>query len=133
MLATPHQSTKTCAINEELLAGKDLLHGLIGTTFRFLERPVGLTADIESMFLKVQILEQKRSCLRFLWRPRANKHVQMKKYQCQVFGAKNSPACANNALKRVGLDREEMYPIAAKALPNNFYMHDFIKSLETPQ
>ena len=31
------------------------------------------------------------------------------------------------------MDNEEMYPIAAKAIQNNFYMDDFIKSVETPE
>ena len=33
----------------------------------------------------------------------------------------------------MGLDNEEMYPIAAKAMQNNFYMDDFIKSVETDE
>ena len=41
-------------------------------------------------------------------------------------------ATPSSALKRVGLDNEEEYPIAAKAIPNNFYIDDFIKSVETP-
>ena len=53
-------------LNDKLLAGPDLLHGLIGTIFRFCERPVALTADIESMFLQVQVPEQDRSCMRIL-------------------------------------------------------------------
>ena len=32
--------------NDKLLAGPDLLHGLIGTVFRFHEGPIALTADI---------------------------------------------------------------------------------------
>ena len=88
----------------------DLLHGLIGTIFRFREGPVALTADIESMFLQVQVPEQHRSCLRFLWRPRTTEPAQIYEYQRQVFGAKSSPTCANYALKGVGLDNEEEYP-----------------------
>ena len=71
--------------------------------------------------------------MRFLWRPRTNEPVQIYEYQRHVFGAKSSPTCANNALKRVGLDNEKEYPIAAKAIQNNFYMDDFIKSVETPE
>ena len=85
------------------------------------------------MFLQVQVPEQDRSCLRFLWRPRTNEPVQIYENQRHVFGAKSSPTCANPALKRVGLDNEEKYPIAAKAIRNNFYMDDFIKSIETPE
>ena len=51
----------------------------------------------------------------------------------RIFGSKRSSTCQNYAPKRVVLDREEMYPIAAKATQNNFYMDDFIKSVETPE
>ena len=71
--------------------------------------------------------------MRFLWRPRTNEPVQIYEYQRHVFGAKSSPTCANYALKRVGLDNEKEYPIATKAIQNNFYMDDFIKSVETPE
>ena len=124
---------KDICLNDKLLAGPDLLHGLIGTIFRFREGPMALTADIESMFLQVQVPEQDRSCLTFLWRPRTNEPVQIYEYQRHVFGAKSSPTCANYALKRVGLDNEKEYPLATKAIQNNFYMDDFIKSVETPE
>ena len=85
------------------------------------------------MFLQVQVPELDSSRLRFLWRPRTNELVQIYEYQRHVFGAESSSNCANYALKRVGLDNEEVYPIASKAIQNNFYMDDFIKSEETPE
>ena len=119
-------------MNGKLLAGPDLLHGLVATIFRFRERPIALTADIESMFLQVQVPEQDKSALwRFLWRPKVNDPVQIYEYQRHVFGAKSSPMCANYALKRFGMDNEDESPIAAKAIHNNFYMDDLIKSVET--
>ena len=83
------------------------------------------------MFLQVQVPEQDRSCLRFLWRPRTNEPVWVYENQRHVFGAKSSPTCAIYALKRGGLDNEEEYSIAVKAIQNNFYKDDFIKSVET--
>ena len=94
-------------LNDKLLAGPDLLHGLIGTIFRFRERPIALTADIESMFLQVQVPDRDKSCLRFLWRPTMNEPVQIYEYQRHVFGAKSSPTCANYALKRVAIDNKD--------------------------
>ena len=64
---------KKVCLNDQLLAEPDLLHGLIGTVFRFREGQIALTADIESMFLQMQVPEQDRRCLRFLWRPRTDK------------------------------------------------------------
>ena len=85
---------KDICLNDKLLAGPDLLHGLIGTIFRFREGPIALTADIESKFLHVQVPERDKSCLRFLWRPTMNEPVQIYEYQRHVFGAKSSPTCA---------------------------------------
>ena len=83
------------------------------------------------MFLERQVPDQDRSCLRFLWRPRTSEPVQIYEYKRHVFGAKSSSTCAKYALKRVELDNEEEYPIAAKETQNNFYMDDVIKSVET--
>ena len=58
---------KEACLYDKLLAGPNLLRGLNGSIFRFREGPAALTADIESMFLQVQVPEQDRSCLRFLW------------------------------------------------------------------
>ena len=124
---------KELCLNEKLLIGPDLLHGLIGTKFKFREGSIALTADIESMILQMQVPEQDRNCVRFLWRPRTNEPVQIYESQRHEVGAKSSPTCTNYALKQVGLDNEEEYPIAAKAIQNNFYMDDFIKSVETPE
>ena len=57
---------KDICLNDKLLAGPDLLYGLIGTLFRFREVPIALTADIEPMFLQVQVPERDTSSLRFL-------------------------------------------------------------------
>ena len=124
---------KDICLNDKLLAGPDLLHGLIGTIFRFREGPIALTTDIESMFLQVKVPERDKSCLRFLWRPTMNEPVQIYEYQRHVFGAKNLPTCANYTLKRVAIDNEDEFPIAAKTIQNNFYKDDFIKSVETPE
>ena len=48
-----------------------------------------------------------------------------------MFGAASSPTCANYALQRVGIDNKDQSPIAAKAIANNFYMDDFMKSFQT--
>ena len=124
---------KEVCLNDKLLAGPDPLHELIGTIFRFREGPIALTAEFESIFLQLQVPEQDRSSLSFLWRPSTYELVQICEYQRHVFCAKSSPICANYALKRVGLDNKKEYPIAAKAIQNNFYMDNFIKSVVTAE
>ena len=92
-----------------------------------------MTADIESMFLQVQVPDEDRSTFRFLWRKTTSEPVKILEYQRHVFGARSSPTCANYALKRVGVDNQDEFPIAAKAIATNFYMDDFIKSFQTPE
>ena len=41
---------KEVCLKDNLLAGSDLLHGLIGTIFRFCEGPIALTADIRCFY-----------------------------------------------------------------------------------
>ena len=49
-----------------------------------------------------------------------------------IFGAKDSPTCANYALQRTASDNAKEYPEAAKAVLENFYMDDFLDSVESP-
>ena len=85
------------------------------------------------MFLQVQVPERDKVCLTFLWRPTMTGPVQIYEYQRHVFGAMSSPTCANYALERVAIDNEDEFPFEAKTIQNNFYMYDFIKSVETPE
>ena len=56
---------KDVYLNDKLLAGPDLIHGLIGTIFGFWERPIALTAIIKSMFPQPQFPKQNKSYLSF--------------------------------------------------------------------
>ena len=107
---------KDMCLTDKLLAGPDLLHGLIGTIFRFREDPRALAADIESTFLQVQVPERDKSCLRFLWRPTVNRPVQIYEYKRHVFGARSSPTCANYALKQIVIDNDNEVLIATKTI-----------------
>ena len=70
-----------------------------------------------------------------------NNPVQTYEYLRHVFGAEGTPTSAptkckssptNYALKLCAIDNEDEFSIAAKAIQNNFYMDDFIKSVEAP-
>ena len=50
-----------------------------------------------------------------------------------IFGAKDSPTCANYALQRTARDNVNQYPEATKAVLENFYMDDYLDSVESPE
>ena len=61
-------SYKVVGLSEKLLAGPDSLFGLSGTSLRFRIELLALAADIEQIFQQMQVHEEDRYFLRFLWR-----------------------------------------------------------------
>jgi hypothetical protein len=120
------------SLNQNLLIGPDLLRSLFGVVFRFREGPIALTADIEAMFLQVEVKDDDQRALRFLWRedPSSEK-VEVYQFTRHIFGAKSSPTCANYALQRTASDNFKKFPIAAATVQRNFYMDDLLKSCGT--
>ena len=62
-----------------------------------------------------------------------NEPVQTYEYQRHVSDGRSSLTCLNYDLKRVAVNNEEESPTAAKAIQNNFYMNEFIKTVNTPE
>ena len=87
------------SLNDVLLAGPDLLASLMGILANFREDRYAMSADIEEMFLQVEIRYEDRRFLRFLWFDENDKIVTYQ-YNRHIFGAKSSPTCANFALQR---------------------------------
>ena len=54
------------SLDDNLMAGPDLLQSLIGIIFRFREKQIALTADVEAMFLQVKEPPADCKVLRFL-------------------------------------------------------------------
>ena len=121
------------SLNKSLLTGPDLLQNLIYVLLRFRQHPYAVSADIEGMFLQVGVLPTDQPSLRFLWRKDPTTNVVVYQYRRNIFGAKDSPTCANYALQRTAGDNAKFYPEAAKAVLENLYMDDYLDSVESPE
>ena len=122
------------SLNKSLLTGPDLLQNLIYVLLRFRQHPYAVSADIEGMFLQVGVLPSDQPSLRFQWREDpTTSAVVVYQYTRHIFGAKDSPTCANYALQRTARDNAKFYPEAAKAVLENFYMDDYLDSVEYPE
>ena len=64
------------------------------------------------MFLQVGVLPSDQPSLRFLWREDPTTNVVVYQYTRHIFGAKDLPTCANNALQRTARDNAKFYPEA---------------------
>ena len=86
------------SLNKSLLTGPDLLQNLINVLLRF-THPSAVSADIEGMFLQVGLFPCDQPSLRFLWREDPTSNVVVHQYTRHIFGAKDSPTCANYAFQ----------------------------------
>ncbi|XP_075253200.1 uncharacterized protein LOC142345001 [Convolutriloba macropyga] len=117
------------SLNNVLLTGPDLLQRLIRTLVRFRQRQFAVSAYIEGMFLQAGVLP---AVLRFLWREDPSMNIEVYQYTRHIFGAKDSPTCANYALLRTARDNNSDFPDAAQAVCQNFYMDEYLDSMESP-
>ena len=119
------------SLNNALLTGPDLLQSLIHILFRFRQFPKAVSADIEGMFLQVGVIPKDQPSIRFLWREDPSTEVAVFQYVRHIFGSKDSPTCANYALKRTATDNADKFPKAAQSGQTNFYMDDYLESSPT--
>ena len=121
------------SLNDKLLTGPDLLNNLVGILMRFRTGNIGVMADIEQMFHQVGVCEEDRDSLRFLWRDLdERKRPNEYKMTVHVFGAVDSPCCANYALQRAARDQQGKFrEDAIIAVRRNFYMDDLLASKQS--
>ncbi|GBP90846.1 hypothetical protein EVAR_37368_1 [Eumeta japonica] len=83
------------SLNENLLTGPDLLQSLPAVLMKFRQHRVAVAADIKEMFLQIEIAEEDRDALRFLWRS-DRREGQPTEYRMTrvIFGAASSPCTA---------------------------------------
>ena len=81
----------------------------------------------------VGVLPSDQPSLRFLWREDPTTKVVVYQFTRHIFGAKDSPTCANNALQRTARDNAKFYSESANAVLENFYSDDYLDSVESPE
>ena len=119
------------SLNNALLTGLDLLQSLIHILIRFRQHKYAVSADIERMFLQVGVIPKDQPSVRFLWREDPAAEIAVYQYVRHIFGSKDSPTCANYALKRTGSDNQDTFTEAAKSVHPNFYKDDYLESSPT--
>ena len=78
------------------------------------------------MFLQSGVREEDQPSLRFLWREDPTSSVVVHQYTRHIFGARDSPNCANFALQKTASVHQAEYPEAASAVVQKIYMDDYL-------
>ena len=88
------------SLNKSLLVGPDLLQNVFFVLIRFRQHKYAVSADFEGMFLRVGVREKDQLSLRFSWLDDLTSSVVVHQYTRHIFGARDSPTCANFALQK---------------------------------
>ena len=121
------------SLNKSLHTGPDFLNSLVGVMLRFRKNEIAVVADIEAMFHQVKA---DADSLRFIWAENPlNKKPDTYQMVAHIFGATDSPCCANHALKTtVRENMENFQPETIESILTSFYVDDFLKSvIDEPQ
>ena len=124
------------SLNSSLLTGPDLLNSLPGVIIRFRTGRVAIVADIEAMFHQVKVSEMDADSLRFLWKDDifSTDPPYTMQMLVHVFGAKDSPTCANYALRVTALDNYQRFDgLTYESVLKSFYVDDLLKSVNTEE
>ena len=121
------------SLNSAWMAGPDLLQNLLYIILNFRQHRYAVSADIEGMFLQLGVPNKDQTSLRFLWREDPTQKVVVHQYTRHIFGAKDSPSCANYALQRTADVNCKEFRRAAGSVWNNFYMDDYLESFATSE
>ena len=119
-------------LNATLWTGPDLLQSLIHV-LQFRHHQYAVSADIEGMFLQVGVIPTVQPNLNFLCRKDPATNVAVFHYIKHIFGAKDSPTCANYALQRTASHKATKYPAATRSVQESFHRDDYLKSSRTIQ
>ena len=127
--AAKHDGT---SFNDNLMTGPDLLNSLFGVIQRFRLFEIALVADVQAMFHQVRVPDVDTDSLRFFWKTDFSKPGPPDTYKMfvHIFGAADSPCCANYAIKRTAKDNADCFSeLAIQTVLRDFYVDDLITSL----
>ena len=114
------------SINDHLETGPNFIPPLFDTLIKFRSYPIALTADIEKAFLQIEIKQEDRNKLRFLWMDdlSSGKPQLLHLRFCRlVFGLKPSPAILGATVNHHLEKHKESDPEAVHAL-QDLYVDD---------
>ena len=121
----------TC-LNDQLLAGSDLLNKLTGVLFRFRLGKVTVSADIKGFFHQVYVDKDDMHVFRFWWF--ADKECTIPclcELRVHIFGAKSSPTVCTFVLRHLGKAyRKDISEETFWAIIRSFYVDDFLGSFD---
>lgn len=121
------------SLNSVLLSGPDQYQSLPKILFQFRQGKFGICGDIKEMFHQVHIRKDDQNSQRFLWRTNSSGLVDTYVMIAMTFGATCSPSTAQYVKNLNAMQFEKTNPKAVKAIIENHYVDDYVKSFNTEE
>ena len=124
------------SLNSSFCTRPDLLNSLIGVILRFRNNNIAIVTDVKAMFYQVRVKPSDCDSLWFLWADTPEENSKVGTYQMLVyiFGATDSPCCANFTVKTVARDNLEKYSaMTIETVLRSFYVDSLLKLFRLEQ
>ena len=112
------------SLNDVLLVGPTVHSPLVDVLLRFRFHRVALIADVSRMYRAISLTPSDRDLHRFVWRNSPSEPLQDFRMTRVTFGVSSSSFIANMCVKQNALDYAKVYPLAAQAVEDSFYVDD---------
>ena len=124
------------SLNDFLYVGTSLLPAIVDVLIRFRAWRVGLVADVMQTFHQINVSEEQKDFLRFIWLEDIffdNPKLLILHFNCILFGMNSSPFLLNRTLNHYITEcYKEDLEIAAKLL-ESLYVDDVSSGSETTE
>ena len=116
-------------INDFIAKTPDVMNDLYGVLLRFRVARFTYTADIQRMFLQVEIEPEDRRYIRVLYQPDRPGPIHLVECQRHMFGLRSSPYVAMEVIKTHAREHRDFWPHAAQAVLRSSIVDDVLVSV----
>ncbi|XP_050295692.1 uncharacterized protein LOC126735666 [Anthonomus grandis grandis] len=125
------KSSSGLSLNDVLKVGPVVQDDLFSVLTRFRKHNYVMSADIAKMFRCVSVDQGQRDLQRIIWRPDSSDVLKIYRLNTVTYGQACSSFLAVRCLYQVGVESEETFPLAARAIKRDFYCDDFLSGSDT--
>ncbi|XP_055678197.1 uncharacterized protein LOC129786957 [Lutzomyia longipalpis] len=117
------------SLNHCLRIGPVVQPPLVEILWRFRIHQFALTCDVVKMYLQILMCPEHRDYVRFMWRDHKTGDIRHFRFRTVCFGLASSPFLATRTLIQLAEEEGHLFPLAAKAIRECFYVDDCLVSL----
>lgn len=125
------KTTSGHSLNSKLLVGATIQNDLLNIILRFRMHEIVLTADIAMMYRQILVSDEDKNLQRIIWRAHSSEELQIYTLDTVTYGTASAPFLATRVLKQLAEDDGNYFPVARRAMLEDFYMDDVITGCKT--